>query len=83
MPSVPETTSSDPYSHAVEVGQLMEEVRHLKAEVRRHSGNVVEAHAFALSCPRHLPRSRCCAYDQGKPCACRAAVASRWPEYAQ
>ena len=35
--------ATDPYAEAVEIGVLMQQVRELKAECRRHAGNVVEA----------------------------------------
>jgi hypothetical protein len=73
--------TTDPYRVAVEIGQLMERVRLLTAECNRHSGNVVEAWAYATKCGRHNRHMRGCKWQNDEPCGCRAAVASIWPEY--
>ncbi len=39
--------------------------------------NNIERHAAASVCPRHLPQMRGCAYEDGKPCACRKRVERR------
>lgn len=78
-----ETSTTDPYHEAVDVGQLMRRVRELETLARKSASDVVEAHAYAVACPRHLPHMRCCAWQHNKPCSCRATVAARWPEYAE
>ena len=74
--------ATDLHSLSVEVGQLMQEVRDLKTECKRHAGNVIEAHAYAVKCSRHLPKMRGCAWIDNQPCECRATVAVHFSEYA-
>lgn len=72
---------ADLHALYVEVGQLVQEVRDLRTECKRHSGNVVEAYAYAVNCDRHQPKTRGCAWRNDQPCACRAAVTVHFPEY--
>ena len=65
-----------------DVESLRAEVAQLRADCRRHAGNVVEVCAYVTECGRHLPKMRGCAYEAGHPCACRARVAVWFPEYA-
>lgn len=73
---------SDDHASYVEIGQLMQQVYDLKAECRRHAGNVVEVFAYATKCARHIRHIRGCAFDANRSCQCRASVAERFPEYA-
>lgn len=59
----------------------LEEVRQLKNEAKKHTGDVVEAYAFGSVCPRWMPQMRACAYSLNQNCDCRAAVLRRWPEH--
>lgn len=76
------THPPDLHALSVEVGQLMQEVRDLKNECKRHAGNVIEAHAYAVKCDRHLPKMRGCAWIDNRPCECRSSVTIHFPEYA-
>lgn len=80
MTDTPQTTA--PYFEAVEIGALVQQVHELKAECRRHAGNVVETWAFATNCIRHNKHARSCIWSDNKACECRASVAVFFPEYA-
>jgi hypothetical protein len=66
---------------ATHVEQLIQEIRDLKNQCKRHAGNIVEAHAFAVDCQRHLPKMRGCSWVDNQACDCRAAVVVHFPEY--
>jgi hypothetical protein len=66
----------------IEFKELSTKAAFLYAECKRHSGNVIEAHAFAVGCPRHRPAFRGCVWEDNKPCVCRSSVAGHFPEYA-
>jgi hypothetical protein len=75
--------NGDPELHAlsVEIGQVMQQVRDLKAEIKRHSGNVVEVYALQTRCLRHDARHRACKWEADHACLCRRHVAQWFPEY--
>lgn len=76
-----ESVHSDIHALSIEIGQLMEQVRYLKSECRRHSGNVIEVYALKTACVRHDPQTRSCRWVGDHACLCRREVAKWFPEY--